>query len=121
MLPLCGYSGGFKEHDMGYKSPHAELIEQYAEDCKTHEYPWLMWQVKWHDDRVEGWRDCSGPPFWSSEAAYRRRPKTLTLAIPLYKSAVYTPGDKHILLEFHGADDADKALTALMDSHAQRT
>ena len=52
---------------------HAELMQQYAEDAKTHAEPWELWQVKGNDDV---WKHCGAHPMWTSSTEYRRKPKT---------------------------------------------
>jgi hypothetical protein len=57
---------------------HAELMAQYAEDAKTHEEPWKLWEFKYG---AYGWKDCSGSPFWASAIEYRRKPKQHTIVL----------------------------------------
>jgi len=54
--------------------PHEELKKQYAEDSKTTDEPWLLWEVQGDD-----WYQCIDKPGWKVERQYRRKetkPKT---------------------------------------------
>ena len=52
---------------------HAELMAQYAEDAKTTDKPWELWQAKGDDC---DWWDCNANPRWANATEYRRKPKT---------------------------------------------
>ena len=52
---------------------HAELMAQYAEDAKTHDEPWKMWQIHYTGDV---WQELADNPTWVSGLKYRRKPKT---------------------------------------------
>lgn len=56
--------------------PHAELMAQYAEDAKTTDKPWELWQLK-----VLGsnWRSLTCNPSFATHLEYRRKPKTHTV------------------------------------------
>lgn len=56
--------------------PHAELMQQYAEDAKTHAEPWELWQFKAEGDE---WWDCPRGLHWRVTTKYRRKPKTHTV------------------------------------------
>lgn len=52
---------------------HAESMALYAEDAKTTDKPWELWQVK----DIDGiWDDHNNSPIWLAHAEYRRKPKT---------------------------------------------
>lgn len=52
---------------------HAELMAQYAEDAKTTDRPWELWQVKC---AAGIWHRCQQHPKWECNTGYRRKPKT---------------------------------------------
>lgn len=52
---------------------HAESMALYAEDAKTTDKPWELWQVK---DRSGIWWECIDNPVWGRDTEYRRKPKT---------------------------------------------
>lgn len=54
---------------------HADLIEQYCQDWKETDQPWLRWQC-WAKD---GWDNLETHPHWYSTHLYRRKPKMITL------------------------------------------
>ena len=51
---------------------------QYAEDCKTHEKPWELWQ--WapigKNPACEDWKQLKHAPSWWHKSKYRRKPTT---------------------------------------------
>jgi len=57
--------------------PHESLKIQYAEDAKTMEEPWLLWEFNFHKD---SWHSVGEEaPFWEPDVRYRRKevkPKT---------------------------------------------
>lgn len=56
---------------------HAELMAQYAEDAKTHDEPWKLWQVNYSDNFEEGkWTKLRDNPSWVTGVKYRRKPMT---------------------------------------------
>lgn len=52
---------------------HADLMALYAEDAKTTDKPWKLWQVK---DKDGVWWECKNNPLWGGDTEYRRKPKT---------------------------------------------
>lgn len=78
--------------------PHAELMAQYAEDARTHERPWLLWESA---NKDVGWSTCPCNPSWQVDRQYRRKPRTIIInghevpdplrEIPPPGSAVYWP------------------------------
>lgn len=52
---------------------HADLMAQYADDAKTTDKPWELWQVK---DSSGIWWECKNNPLWGGDTEYRRKPKT---------------------------------------------
>ena len=52
---------------------HADLMALYAEDAKTTDKPWELWQVK---DNDGVWWECKNNPLWGGDTEYRRKPKT---------------------------------------------
>ena len=53
--------------------PHADLMALYAEDAKTTDKPWELWQIK---NKYGIWVDLSVNPVWEQYLEYRRKPKT---------------------------------------------
>ena len=51
---------------------HARLMELYAEDAKTTDKPWFLWQLY----RRGEWQDLQHSPQWGTELKYRRKPRT---------------------------------------------
>lgn len=75
---------------------HAELMAQYAEDAKTTDEPWELWQIKdkYKDDV---WICCLRHPIWATHLEYRRKPKTKLIhgvEVPVFE---FTPkvGEKY--------------------------
>lgn len=55
---------------------HADLMALYAEDAKTTDKPWELWQTKTAD---KPWGDLKRTPEWDPRYLYRRKPKTHTV------------------------------------------
>ena len=49
--------------------PHAELMTQYAEDAKTNDRPYLLWEYK----SGNIWISLEGHPLWNPKLEYRRK------------------------------------------------
>lgn len=49
--------------------PHAELMAQYAEDAKTNDRPYLLWEYKGGST----WINLEGHPLWNPKIEYRRK------------------------------------------------
>jgi len=70
---------GLKPHTSDYWkewNPHEELKKQYAEDAKTTDEPWRLWQNR---ESRGVWCDCVTNPNWINVKKYRRKeskPKT---------------------------------------------
>jgi hypothetical protein len=75
-VPIWYTNVEYRRKPQGHK--HAALMAQYAEDAKTTDKPWELWEFKYG---AEGWKDCSGSPFWASEVEYRRKPKQHTIVL----------------------------------------
>ena len=67
---------------------------QYAEDCKTHEKPWELWQTAIKAQEGLDWVDCTQPLPWHKYYAYRRKPTTF---IPEYFSGLNCKDAKHLI------------------------
>lgn len=52
---------------------HAELMVQYAEDAKTTDKPWELWEVRLGSS---DWADCTVNLLWVTNCEYRRKSKT---------------------------------------------
>jgi hypothetical protein len=57
---------------------HAALMAEYAKDAAEHEQPWGLWEHN-HADRSDTWRTLASHPLWHIDAAYRRKPRTITI------------------------------------------
>lgn len=55
---------------------HADLMALYAEDAKTTDKPWELWQTTTADIP---WGDLQRTPAWNPLCLYRRKPKTHTV------------------------------------------
>lgn len=51
---------------------HQALMAQYAEDAKTTDKPWELWQTTTAD---QPWSDLTRTPLWNTLSLYRRKPK----------------------------------------------
>lgn len=71
VLEMAGMAGMAKQGHV-----HAESMALYAEDAKTTDKPWELWQVK---DKDGVWWECSHHPIWGGDTEYRRKPKTHTV------------------------------------------
>lgn|SRR3990167_1240497 len=79
------------------KTPHAELMLQYALDAQTHAEPWLLWEV--YDESRNTWVGfkCSHP-LWYSGIKHRRKPQTINIngfEIPAPASVYLNVGDRY--------------------------
>lgn len=63
-------------HVHAHAHAHAESMALYAEDAKTTDKPWELWQVK---DKDGVWWPCTHHPIWGAATEYRRKPKTHTV------------------------------------------
>lgn len=52
---------------------HAELMAQYAEDARTTDKPWDLYQIK---TVLNTWKDIGSQFIFDSNCTYRRKPKT---------------------------------------------
>lgn len=52
---------------------HAHLMAQYAEDAKTTDKPWELWQLF---TKIGTWVGVDKNPDWCADIQYRRKPKT---------------------------------------------
>lgn len=52
---------------------HAELMAQYAEDARTTDRPWELWEGK---NLFNKWVPLPFTPVWETNREYRRKPKT---------------------------------------------
>jgi hypothetical protein len=55
---------------------HADLMMEYAKDCKKNAEAYLNWEVKYNGSR---WKILSKNPEWHKNAEYRRKPKTINI------------------------------------------
>lgn len=68
VLEMAGMAGMVKQ---GHA--HADLMAQYAEDAKTTDKPWELWQFK---DCDGIWWECDHVVLWCEDTEYRRKHKT---------------------------------------------
>ena len=55
------------------KDSFEEEKQQYAEDSRTHENPWELWQYAVINRDVLDWCDLSSAPIWKDHLVYRRK------------------------------------------------
>lgn len=55
---------------------HADLMALYAEDAKTSDKPWELWQLF---TKIGTWVGLDKNPDWCEDIQYRRKPKTHTV------------------------------------------
>ena len=67
---------------------------QYAEDCKTHEKPWELWQYAMPTHGVLDWIDFMQHPVWSKYCIYRRKPTTFNIE---YYSGLNCKDAEHLI------------------------
>jgi len=58
---------------------HAALMAKYAEDAKTTDKPWELWEVNTTPHSC--WGELATNPTWSEYADYRRKPKQHTIVL----------------------------------------
>ena len=76
------------------KDPLEEEKKQYAEDSRTHEKPWELWQYAIKTPDELDWDDCTQPLPWHKYCAYRRKQ---TAFIPEYYSGLNWRDAKHLI------------------------
>lgn len=76
------------------KYPFKEEKKQYAEDSRTHEKPWELWQFAFKDRDVIEWRNLTATPAWDPMAAYRRKS---TVPIPKSYSGLNCKDAEHLI------------------------
>lgn len=84
---------------------HAENMAQYAEDAKTTDKPWELWQIK----VVSGeWHDLTGNPSFATHLGYRRKPKTKLIHGVEVPDISFTPndGEEYVYPNIYGEDYA---------------
>ena len=69
---------------------HAENMALQAEDAKTTDKPWELWQVK---DNEGVWWECKNNPLWGGYTEYRRKPKTKLIHGVEVPDISFTPND----------------------------
>lgn len=84
--PLWYENVEYRRKTIGH--PHAELMAQYAEDAKTTDKPWGLWEAK--AKGAEIWYPLQVPARWCENQDYRRKPKkhTITLTTDQLKEVV---------------------------------
>lgn len=83
---------------------HAENMALYAEDAKTTDKPWELWQVN-----VSGeWRDLTCNPSFTPHLGYRRKPKTKLIHGVEVPDISFTPndGEEYVYPNIYGEDYA---------------
>ncbi len=76
------------------KYPFEEEKKQYAEDSRTHEKPWKLWQFTFKDRDVIEWRNLTATPAWDPMVAYRRKS---TVPIPKSYSGLNCKDAEHLI------------------------
>ena len=84
---------------------HAENMALYAEDAKTTDKPWELWQVK---DNEGVWWECKNNPLWGGYTEYRRKPKTKLIHGVEVPDISFTPndGEEYVYPNIYGEDYA---------------
>ena len=67
---------------------------QYAEDCKTHEKPWELWQYAVKNRDMLDWCDLSSAPIWKDHLVYRRKQNVF---VPEYYSGLNWKDAEHLI------------------------
>ena len=75
---------------MNQGHPHAELMAQYAEDAKTTDKPWELWQLF---TKIGTWVGVDKNPDWCADIQYRRKPKTKLIHGVEVPDISFTPED----------------------------
>lgn len=83
---------------------HADLMAQYAEDAKTTDKPWELWQIK----ILGEWGVCECNPAWATHLEYRRKPKTKLIHGVEVPDISFTPndGEEYVYPNIYGEDYA---------------
>jgi len=68
--------------------------KQYAEDSKTYEKPWEIWQVALAHNGSLNWVDLYREPNWSEHCVYRRKQTTF---VPEYYSGLNWRDAEHLI------------------------
>ena len=68
-----------------------EEKKQYAEDCKTHERPWELWE---YSGPMFDWERLGNHPEWVHGLKYRRKPTTF---VPEYYSGLNYREAEHLI------------------------
>jgi len=71
LLPLRG-SRLWALDRLGDEMAHEELKKQYEEDCKNHERPWELWEVRRTQFSLGKWKDIN-QKMWMEGFEYRRK------------------------------------------------
>lgn len=69
-----------------------EERKQYAEDCKTNERPWDLWEYK--AIACDTWEPLTGEPIWHFNCIYRRKQTTF---VPEYFSGLNWRDAEHLI------------------------
>ena len=76
------------------KDSFEEEKQQYAEDSRTYEKPWELWQSALAISIVLNWRDLYKDPDWAEHWVYRRKP---TAFMPEYYSGLNCKDAEHLI------------------------
>ncbi len=68
--------------------------KQYAEDCKTHDRPWELWQTALANVGSLNWIDLYREPNWDEYCIYRRKQTTF---VPEYYSGLNWKDAEHLI------------------------
>lgn len=96
---------------------HAELMMQYAENAKTTDKPWELWQTTTAD---QPWSDLTRTPLWNTLSLYRRKPKMKLIHGVEVPDIGITPeyGDMYYLADVYAVDLFDRPqATGRLDKH----
>lgn len=80
---------------------HADLMALYAEDAKTTDKPWELWQIK---AGSSDWISCKFSPSWDPCCQFRRKPKTKLIHGVEVPDISFTPndGEEYVYPDIYG-------------------
>ena len=100
---------------------HQVLMAQYAEDAKTTDKPWELWEGK---NLFNKWVPLPFTPVWETNREYRRKPKTKLIhgvEIPDI-SFTPTPGERYYMPNIQGVhlfSDLSSSSTRYFDEYSK--
>jgi len=65
------------KNTMKIPEKHHKAFGSYNEDCKRHDEPWRLWEMR--RDSLGDWEQLRDYPCWNEHCDYRRKPATVTI------------------------------------------